>query len=369
MVMKLLEIRARIRSLYQKFEVYLNPVVKFLAAFAVFKTVNNSLGSDPRLLTTPVVLVLSLLSAFTPSSVLVFLAGALALLHIYYVSPFLMILAALIFIVLYLFFIRFTPGLGYVLVTVPVLHIFGLHYVVPILMGLFASPLAILPVGCGVIIYYLFGIVREAAAKEVNMNIEDLLQLYTEVIDAILANKEMFLTIAVFAVVIVVVYLIRKLKMDYIFEIAIVLGAAMNIIGFIFVYFQLDISDELGKMILGTVGSAVIVYIIYMFRQILDYSAAENVQFEDDSYYYFVKAVPKMDVTVPQFHVKRIGEEEKQEEGLYEEEYAEEYEDEYTDEYSEDGEEYYTEEEYVSEEEYDGNAEYEEGYSEDSKEQ
>ena len=358
MMMKLLEIRARIRSLYQKFETYIDPVIKFIVAFVVFQMVNNALGSDPRLTRIPIVLVLSLLSAFTPSSVLVFLAGILALAHIYVVSPFLAILAALLFVILYLFFIRFTPGLGYVLVAVPILKMIGIPYVVPLLMGLFVSPLAIIPTGCGVIIYYLFQILRDAAAKQVNMNMDDLLQLYIEVMDSLLGNKEMFLTIAVFAAVIIVVYLIRKLKFDYIFEIAIALGAVVNITGFLIVDLRLDISGQIGKMVLGTIGSAVIVYLIYMFRQILDYSASENVQFEDDSYYYFVKAVPKMDVTVPQFHVKRISGEEEQEEGLYEEDYQ--------DEYSEDSEEgYYVEEDYVPDEEYDSNVEYEEEYPEE----
>ena len=348
MMMKLLEVRARIRALYQKFELYINPVVKFVIALIVFQVINSSLGSDPRLLRLPVVLVLSLLCAFVPSSVLVFLAGVVSLVHIYYVSPILVILAALIFLILYLFFIRFTPGLGYVLLAVPILHVLGIPYVVPLLMGLFASPIAILPTGCGVIIYYLFRIIREAAARQVNLAIEDVLQLYTEVMDSLFANQLMFMTIAVFAVVIIAVYLIRRLKFDYVFEIAIGMGAMLNIIGFLIVDLRLDISNQIGKMILGTIGSAVIVFLIYLFRQILDYSAAENVQFEDDNYYYFVKAVPKMDVTVPQFHVKRIGgqEEEGQDEELYEEEYAEDeaYEDngeygpetEYEEEYSED---------------------------------
>lgn len=352
MMMKLLEIRARIRALYQKFEMYIDPVVKFIVAFVVFKLINNSLGSDPRFMKLPVLLVLSLLSAFMPSSVLVLLAGVLTLVHVYYVSPLLVILAVLIFLILYLFFIRFTPKLGYVLIAVPILQMFGLSYMIPLLMGLFATPLAILPTGCGVIVYYLFQIIKEAAAKQVNANMDDIMQMYIEVIDSLFANKQMFLTIAVFAAVILVIYLVRKFKFDFVFEVALVCGVVVNIIGFLIVDLRLDISGQIGKMVLGTIGSAVLVYIIYMFRQLLDYSAAENVQFEDDNYYYFVKAVPKMDVTVPQFHVKRINspEEDLQEEDVPEEEYYEE-------EYEED-EEYQEDGEYGPDEGYDVNSDY-----------
>ena len=59
-------------------------------------------------------------------------------------------------------------------------------------------------------------------------------------------------------------------------------------------------------MILGNVASAAIVIVINFFRLTLDYTAVENVQFEDDVYYYYVKAVPKMSVTTPQMKVKHI---------------------------------------------------------------
>ena len=38
----------------------------------------------------------------------------------------------------------------------------------------------------------------------------------------------------------------------------------------------------------------------------VDYSRTEHVQFEDDEYYYYVKAVPKNTVTAPQKRVKTI---------------------------------------------------------------
>jgi len=38
----------------------------------------------------------------------------------------------------------------------------------------------------------------------------------------------------------------------------------------------------------------------------VDYGRTENVQFEDDEYYYYVKAVPKMTVAVQAKTVKRI---------------------------------------------------------------
>ena len=52
------------------------------------------------------------------------------------------------------------------------------------------------------------------------------------------------------------------------------------------------------------------------FRCIIDYTGVEYVEFEDDDYYYYVKAVPKASVTIPEKTVKRINE--RQETGVIE---------------------------------------------------
>ena len=44
----------------------------------------------------------------------------------------------------------------------------------------------------------------------------------------------------------------------------------------------------------------------------VDYSRTENVQFEDDEYYYYVKAVPKVGVQMPEKQVKHITEHQEQ---------------------------------------------------------
>ena len=40
----------------------------------------------------------------------------------------------------------------------------------------------------------------------------------------------------------------------------------------------------------------------------VDYSRSENLQFEDDEYYYYVKAIPKMNVSTQEKTIKRINE-------------------------------------------------------------
>lgn len=305
-MMTLLEFRARIRELYQKFSMYIDPMVKFLIALLVFTMINTSIGYEDRLTKAPILLLLSLLCAFTPSSVLVLVAMFVSIAHIYKASIILAILIVLIFIVLYCFFLRYTPKYGYVVLAIPILFPIHLPYAVPILLGLIANPITILPTSCGVIIYYIFYVIKEEALSQTGISLDDTLVLYQRVIEKILGNKQMIMTIIMFAVIICVVYVVRRLKIEYAYEIAIGAGAVTSILGFLIVDLQLDISKQIGTMVLGTIISAVLVVIIQFFRRVLDYTAVENVQFEDDDYYYYVKAVPKINVSVPQIRVKRI---------------------------------------------------------------
>ena len=48
--------------------------------------------------------------------------------------------------------------------------------------------------------------------------------------------------------------------------------------------------------------------ILELFFFSVDYSRSENLQYEDDEYYYYVKAVPKIVVSTPEKTVKRINE-------------------------------------------------------------
>lgn len=306
-MMQILEFRERLRAIYQKFQMYIDPVAKFIVAMITFMVINQVIGYDTRFDKFYVVLLLSLLCAFTPSSILVLAAMVLTLAHVYSVAKLLSFLLIVIFIVLYCLFVRFTPKFGYVVVGIPILYALHIPYVFPIVLGLIATPLTILPASCGVIVYYVVSIIQQEVEATANIKeIKDILPLYVNVIDDLIQNKEMIFTMIVFAIVITLVYIIRRQKIEYAFEISIAAGAVANIIAFLIVFLRVNQPKQIGGMILGTILSAAIAEIIQFFRRVLDYTAVENVQFEDDDYYYYVKAVPKINVSMPNMKVKRI---------------------------------------------------------------
>ena len=59
-------------------------------------------------------------------------------------------------------------------------------------------------------------------------------------------------------------------------------------------------------MILGMIISILLSLVVQFFAHNVDYSRTEYVQFEDEEYYYYVKAVPKNSVAKSKVTVKKI---------------------------------------------------------------
>jgi hypothetical protein len=305
-MMPLLVFREQVKNFYHRYDIYIIPVVKFIFALISFITINNEIGYDARLKSLPVTLALSLLCAFTPSAVMVLLAALIAIIHIYFISPIISIVIIILMMIIYFLFARFTPNLGYIILAIPILFFLKIPYTIPLLLGIISTPIAIIPTACGVVVYYVFQVINTAISMQVNKSVEDILQLYTNILDSVVGNKQMIMSIVIFALILIVVFYVRRMKFDYAFEISVAAGALTSILGFLVSDLILDKAEQILAMILGTIVSAAIVLIVQFFQLTLDYSGVEHVQFEDDVYYYYVKAIPKITVTTPQMKVKHI---------------------------------------------------------------
>lgn len=305
-MMYLLEIKERLRKFYSKAEIYLNPAIKFITAFLVFYLINDQLGFNPKLMEISIIAIGAFVCAFLPTSLIVLAAGAAAVGQVFFVSEILAIAATIVLIIMYCMFLRFTPRYGYAILAVPILFLLKIPYCVPILLGMIGTPIAVLPVSCGIIVYYLFLAIKESVLATNGNSMEDILNVYRIVMDSVISNKEMLFAILIFGVVLIVTYFIRSKTFDHAFEAGIVGGTSVCIIGFLVGSLGFDIYTNVGGIVLGSIASGVLVYIIWFFRLSLDYTAVERLQFEDDDYYYYVKAVPKMTITAPEKNVKRI---------------------------------------------------------------
>ena len=94
--------------------------------------------------------------------------------------------------------------------------------------------------------------------------------------------------------------------MDYSWIIAIVAGTIAQLSVIFIGDIVADVSVSVIRLLMGILVSLLIAGIYTFFVFAVDYSRTEYVQFEDDDYYYYVKAVPKLTVSAPDVKVQKI---------------------------------------------------------------
>ena len=293
-------------TIYSKYEVYITPLLKFLLALITLVLINSRLGYMETIDRMTVVLIVALMCSFMPMNFIVLMSAVFVLLHLYTFS---MECAAVIgagFLLLFLLYLRFSPKDTVVVVLLPLCFLLRIPYVIPISMGLVGAPTSAVSVACGVMVYYMIHYVTQNATVIAAMADEETAAKFKFIIDGLMKNREMVVTIAAFAMTVIVVYLLRRLSIDYAWTIAMTAGAVVNIMVLLVGDLIFEINQPLISVILGTVISFLLALVLQFFVFYVDYSRTEKVQCEDDEYYYYVKAVPKVTVAKPDKKVKQI---------------------------------------------------------------
>ncbi len=304
----LLTIRDAIRDFIRKFDEIINPIFRFILAYIMFSSINSVYGYSDLFEKGMVVFLLSVISALVSTPIVIFLAGVVIVINSFAVATEVGICAVFVFMIMYCTYMRVFPNTGWILALVPILYMWNLPYAIPIIVVIFAGASGIVPVAFGIVIYQFGLYVDEIKNLLVTATEDDTFLAYTYLIDSVLKNKEMLLSIIVFAVVILITFVIYKLPVDYIWYIAIGVGGILNIIAFMCCGMMLDVEVETGNVIFGTILGVIVAVIVQLCKSMVDYSRKETVQFEDDEYYYYVKAIPKYNVSAKKVNVKKMNE-------------------------------------------------------------
>lgn len=301
----LLEFRDLIKKIYSRNAVFIMPIIKFLIAFLVLNTINGRMGYMSRLDNTALVLIVALMCSFLPAGSIILFSALFTLLHMYELSMEVALVGFCLYLILFLLFMRFSAKDALAVVLMPMLFLMKIPYVLPVAMGLVGTPVSAVSVSCGIIIYYFLSTVIGNAPTISTMGDEASAKIRL-MIDGVLNNKAMVVMIIAFSITIAVVYLIRRMSVEYAWTIAMVAGVFINLVILLIGDLVYDTNTSVLQAILGSVVAILIAKVIEFFRFCVDYSRTEKVQFEDDEYYYYVKAIPKMSVSEATNTVKKI---------------------------------------------------------------
>lgn len=301
----LLEFKQKIKNLYSKYEMYLQPLMKFVLALVYFIWINSNMGYMSVLDNVFVILILALICSILPSGMMIFVGFAMMLGHSYVlgidVAGFMLVLILFMLIL----FLRFSAGHNIVLILTPLSCAFELPVLLPVGSGLLSSALAALPAACGVVIYYFVRFIR-TQSQILQASDLQIMERITLLADGLMKNGTMWLTLVAFVFVILAVNLIRTRMFDYAWRIAIVAGGVIYVVIMLVGSGIMGVSVEVVPTIAASVISVLICIVLEFFVFGGDYTRTERLEYEDDEYYYYVKAVPKALVTSSERSIKKI---------------------------------------------------------------
>ena len=300
-----LEVKQKIKSFYGRYEIYIVPILKFILALISFVWINSTLGFTAALTNPFVVLILALLCSILPVNLILYLSFVLVIGHCYSVGIEVAAFALVLVLFLLILFLRFSSKMNVVMIFTPL--VMGIHIpaLLPIGSGLMSNPLAAIPAGCGVIFYYFVELVQEQATVLQNQDTE-MLQKIKLLSDGLIRNQEMWITVVAFVAVILIVYGIRTRFFDYAWRASIVAGGVTYIFLMLMGSLLLNVQNSILELAIFTVVAILIGILLELFVFGGDYTRTERLEYEDDEYYYYVKAVPKATVATSERNIKKI---------------------------------------------------------------
>lgn len=303
---KILELREKLYGVYVSYDKYVRYIFRFALACLVFGCINRCFPYHKTLSGILVTVVLAVVGSCLPDSLFVFMAVVLATVQIYYLAPILAVAVFIGSIFLYVMFLRYSTKTIVFAAVFPVAVLLKIPALPAILIGLFFSPMGVLTVGGGTFCYYMFQAVKHCEVILEGKAEKDVIAILKQFVDQIMQDQNMYVMVVSLCVVALLTNFVRTRKMAYSFEISIVLSAVAHLIILLLGNLLYNSNFSVAVVIVGSVISAVFAYLIHFFHMVLDYGSMEEVQFEDEDYYYYVRAVPKLKMTIEKKRVKKM---------------------------------------------------------------
>lgn len=290
---EILKFRQSVKEFCSKYDMIITPVVRFILYLIMYMTLNSMTGYSTAFGSAKVAVLMAVISAVTSDGIGLGLGALLLTGQLFSANVEIGAVFLLLFLVLYCAYIRFFPKTIWIVLFAPVFFLVKLQFLLPILAGMLVGPAAMFSVGIGCIIYYFMIAAGDYVDALASAGGAEIAASYKFIFEALKGNKELVLTVVVFAVIVLIVAIIYKLSFDYSWYVAIAIGGVFEIILFLVGNVTTGADMSLTSVVIGSLVSVIVAAVVQFWKTVVDYSKVEKTQFEDDEYYYYVKAVPK----------------------------------------------------------------------------
>ena len=158
--------REKLKGFYARFDVFINPLIRFVFGLVVFHMLNGNLGAMARLNNGLVEVMMALVCSVLPYGVMVFLAGILLLAHVSSISLEMAIILLVLLLFILILYFGLQPRDSYLLLLTPIFFHLKIPYAIPILVGLSCGLSSAVTVCCGVMLFYVMQYIKPHSALQ-----------------------------------------------------------------------------------------------------------------------------------------------------------------------------------------------------------
>ncbi|MBR5635935.1 MAG: hypothetical protein IKW81_03270 [Pseudobutyrivibrio sp.] len=275
-----------------------------LVAFVGLICISSNFGHNKHISQIWVSIIIALVCAFFPIQGVSLILTIVLLIDLISLSPLVAIVALGMVVVTYLVCAYFRSKNTYNMVAVPICYSFGAPYAMALGAGLMSSINELTSIVCGSVMAFYLHVIKDNTTAIVdetsNVSVFSLIQ------EQMLQNRLFWCFIIAMVSMYLVVYMLRQSSIKMSWMIANAAGVAVEFIIMLAGYLLTSQKAEIGSLVLGNILVFAVGFILNYFVLDLDYSRIEKVQFEDDDYYYYVTAVPKIRIAEEDKEVKKI---------------------------------------------------------------
>lgn len=288
----LLIFREHLKKLYSSADIYILPACKFVLAFIVFNMINSRFGYFEMFNNVFIVLIFSIICALLPFNGTIVIGMIMIVLNCFALGLEVGLFALGLYLLLLILVLRFVSKESFAVLIAPFAFQYYFSAAVAVSLGLTKRAASAVTGVCAVISVSFLKMLPGIAMMKGTEDLSEL-ELLQEMIGDLLADQEMIMSIIVFVVVILIVHLLHSMLTKYGWSISILVGCgvylALSLAGGSFLNLRIDPAG----LIVNVLISAGICLFGSFFLYSVDYKGSKRLQFEDDEYYYYVKAIPK----------------------------------------------------------------------------
>ncbi|MQN01887.1 MAG: hypothetical protein DUD27_04850 [Lachnospiraceae bacterium] len=270
--------------------------------FGVF-IISRDFGFSTLLSSPVITIILTAAGVFVPFSGIALMLVIYTVLQILNLSQ----SVGVVLLLMYLFFYAFTYSYKAknmnLLPGITVLYRISIPYCAPMVAGLFGDYHEVTSIiGGSAIAYYMKSVHDAVPTLSESGNATGGL----DILSSMIGNSGFYFFMAAMVIMFLMVTTIRNIRSPHSWIFAVILGVlseALIMAGGEIFFGQ---GPGAASLFFGNVVAAVVGFLSAAFLQNLDYTRVERVQFEDDEYYYYVTAVPKIHISKEDKEIKRI---------------------------------------------------------------